>query len=108
MTTKETILTPISSTAFGAANQFFPTVVFHRSLSGYVPPAGDKPPHLGDGSGSDPADATPAPFRELSRNFQRREAQVFFVAEFVLFVVIAAISAWPISSAVSAMSEYLR
>jgi hypothetical protein len=47
-------------------------------------------------------------FREVSRQFMEREARPSFLVELLLFVLIAAISAWPIVSATEALSKSIR
>jgi len=47
-------------------------------------------------------------FRELSRQFMEREARSSFFVELLLFVLIGAISAWPILSATEALSKSIR
>jgi hypothetical protein len=47
-------------------------------------------------------------FREVSRQFMEREARPSFLVELLLFVLIGAISAWPIVSATDALSKSIR
>jgi hypothetical protein len=47
-------------------------------------------------------------FREVSRQFMEREARPSFLVELLLFVLIGAISAWPIVSATEALSRSIR
>jgi hypothetical protein len=47
-------------------------------------------------------------FREVSRQFMEREARPSFLVELLLFVLIGAISAWPIVSATEALSKSIR
>ena len=47
-------------------------------------------------------------FRELTRAYFARENTLEFVAEAVFFVIIVAISAWPILAAAGALHEFLQ
>jgi hypothetical protein len=47
-------------------------------------------------------------FRQLSRQFMEREARPSFVIELLFFVLIVAISAWPIVSVTEALSKSIR
>jgi hypothetical protein len=47
-------------------------------------------------------------FREVSHQFMEREARPSFLVELLLFVLIGAISAWPIVSATEALSRSIR
>ena len=47
-------------------------------------------------------------FRELTRAYFARESSLEFVAEALFFVIIVAISAWPILAAAGALHEFFR
>jgi hypothetical protein len=47
-------------------------------------------------------------FREVSRQFMEREARPSFLVELFLFVLIGAISAWPIVSVTEALAKSIR
>jgi hypothetical protein len=47
-------------------------------------------------------------FRELARSYLARERTVEFTIEALLFAIIVAISAWPILSVASALSEFVQ
>jgi hypothetical protein len=47
-------------------------------------------------------------FREVTRAYFARENSLEFVVEALFFVVIVAISAWPILSAAGALHEFLQ
>jgi hypothetical protein len=47
-------------------------------------------------------------FRELTRSYFASEKSWEFVIEALLFVIIIAISAWPIIAAAGALSEFLQ
>ena len=46
--------------------------------------------------------------RELSRSYLAGERTVVFTIEALLFVIIVAISAWPVLAAANALSEFLQ
>ena len=47
-------------------------------------------------------------FRELTRSYFAREHSLEFAAEAVFFVIIVAISAWPILEAAGALHEFFQ
>jgi len=47
-------------------------------------------------------------FRELTRSYFTRENSLEFVVEALLFVIIVAISAWPILAAADALHEFFQ
>lgn len=47
-------------------------------------------------------------FRELTRAYFARENGLEFVAEALFFVIIVAISAWPILAAAGALNEFFQ
>ena len=47
-------------------------------------------------------------FRELARTYLAREHRLEFAAEALFFVIIVAISAWPILAAASALHEFFQ
>ncbi len=47
-------------------------------------------------------------FRDLARCYFAKERTLEFAMEALLFVIIVAVSAWPISLAVNALSELLQ
>jgi hypothetical protein len=47
-------------------------------------------------------------FRELTRTYLAREHRLEFAAEALFFVIIVAISAWPILAAASALHEFFQ
>jgi hypothetical protein len=47
-------------------------------------------------------------FRELARTYFAREHSLEFAAEALLFVIIVAISAWPILTAAGALHEFFQ
>ena len=47
-------------------------------------------------------------FRELARTYFARENSLEFVFEALFFVIIVAISAWPILAAAGALQEFLQ
>jgi hypothetical protein len=47
-------------------------------------------------------------FRELTRSYFAREHSLEFAAEAVFFVIIVAISAWPILEAADALHEFFQ
>jgi hypothetical protein len=47
-------------------------------------------------------------FRELARAYFARENSLEFVVEALFFVIIVAISAWPILAAAGALQEFLQ
>ena len=47
-------------------------------------------------------------FRELTRSYLVREKPLEFAMEVLLFVIIVAISAWPVLAAANALSEFLQ
>ena len=47
-------------------------------------------------------------FREVATRFSGNEASRTFVAELVLFILIAAVSAWPIMSMIAALRQMLK
>ena len=47
-------------------------------------------------------------FRELTRTYFAREHRLEFVAEALFFVIIVAISAWPIVTAAGALHEFFQ
>jgi hypothetical protein len=47
-------------------------------------------------------------FRELTRAYFARESSLEFVAEALFFVIIVAISAWPILAAAGALHEFFQ
>jgi hypothetical protein len=51
---------------------------------------------------------TRAAFRELTRAYFARENSLEFVAEALFFVIIVAISAWPILAAAGALHEFFH
>jgi hypothetical protein len=51
--------------------------------------------------------ATRQSLRELSRSYLAGERTVEFTVEALLFVIIVAISAWPVLAAANALSEFL-
>jgi len=52
--------------------------------------------------------ARPRSFREVTRAYLRRENSLEFVVEALLFVIIVAISAWPILAAAGALHEFFH
>jgi hypothetical protein len=55
----------------------------------------------------DQRSATRQSLRELSRSYLAGERTVEFTVEALLFVIIVAISAWPVLAAANALSEFL-
>jgi hypothetical protein len=47
-------------------------------------------------------------FRELARSYLASERSVEFAIEALLFAIIVATSAWPISDAVDALNQFLQ
>lgn len=47
-------------------------------------------------------------FRQLSRQFMEREAGPSFLIEFLFFVLLVAMSVWPIISVTEALSKSIR
>jgi hypothetical protein len=47
-------------------------------------------------------------FRELARAYFARESRLEFVVEALFFVIIVAISAWPILAAAGALQEFFQ
>ena len=47
-------------------------------------------------------------FRELTRSYLVREKTLEFAMEALFFVIIVAISAWPVLTAANALSEFLQ
>jgi hypothetical protein len=47
-------------------------------------------------------------FRDLTRAYFARENSLEFVAEALLFVIIVAISAWPMLAAAGALNEFFK
>ena len=47
-------------------------------------------------------------FRELTRSYSASEKRWEFFIEALLFIVILAISAWPIAAAADALNEFLQ